>query len=698
MVRTTTALLAGGGLLACLPAGSTPGEGAGVAVSRELALMPWPREVELGDGRFRVDERFDVAVRGEPGPRVYRAATRLLGRIADRTTLFLRQARVTPDGASGDDGDADLVIRVERPGELEPGEDEGYRLEVRPTRVVLRAPTDLGALHGLQTFLQLLTVDGRGAHLPAVAVVDRPRFTWRGLMIDVARHHMPTEVLRRNLDAMARLKLNVLHLHLCDDQGFRVESERWPRLHREASDGRYYTRSQIRDLVAYAADRGIRVVPEFDVPGHATSWLVAYPGLSAGPAPEELERSFGVFEAVLDPAREETYEFLASFLEEMAELFPDDHVHLGGDEVEGSRWEEDPEIRRYMEERGLDGTSELQAHFLERMRAILEDLGKETVVWGGPGAALPGEAVVQVWRRRESLEETLRDGGRALRSRGYYLDLNRSAADHYRVEPLPDRWDLPRGARGRLLGGEAAMWSEHVDAGTVDSRIWPRAAAVAERLWSPASVDDVEGMYRRLAPVSRRLDALGLEHVTGPRRLLRSLAGRTGGEDLEALALLARLSAPVEGLRWRKSDRRYTVRSPLTRFVDATVPDPARARRVRRRVDSLVEGPGDGAAADSLRSELRSWAEAADRLRRLTDERASLREIAPLVERLADLSRRGREALDHLSSGEPAPPEWVAGAAPELREARRPVAGTGLQVTDAVARLVGHAAEGPGGG
>lgn len=662
---------------------------------RELSLMPWPASVERGRGRFRVDERFDVAVLGEPGDRVHGAAERLLERIRRRTTLFLRQGRVSSTGASPD---ADLTIRVGRSGELEVGEDESYRLEVDPAGVLLRAPTDLGALHGLQTLLQLLEVDEDGVRVPAVTVEDHPRFPWRGLMIDVARHFMPAEVLRRNLDAMARLKLNVLHLHLTDDQGFRVESRRWPRLHREASDGRYYTREQIGRLVGYAADRGIRVVPEFDVPGHATSWLVAYPELAAGPAPRGLARGFGVLDPVLDPTREEVYDFLASFLEEMGTLFPDRYVHLGGDEVEGTRWREDPEIRAYMEDRGLQDAAALQVHFLERLAGILSEQGKEPVVWGGPGAGLSREAVLQVWRRRESLEEALRAGGRALLSRGYYLDLNRSAAAHHAVDPLPSRWNLPRRARKRMLGGEAAMWSEGVDAGTVDSRIWPRAAAVAERLWSQASVTDTEDMYRRLSSVSHRLDGMGLEHVGGPRRLLRSLTGTGEGDALEALELLAGLAAPVEGLRWRRSDRRYTVRSPLSRFVDAAPPDPARARRFRRAVERTLEaGPGS-AAFDSVRDELASWSAAVPVLRRLAGERRPLREIAPLVDGLEGLARRGLEALGHLAEEGPPPAGWASEAAPDLRRARSSVAETRLLVTEPVARLVDRAAEGAAGG
>lgn len=658
-------------------------------VSRGLTLMPWPLRAEREPGHLPVEEGFRAAVEGRAGERVYGAATRSLSRIARRSTVFLEQGRVTPEDRPED---ADLVIRTDATGRLALGEDEAYRLRVSPDGARLEAPTELGALRGLQTFVQLLEVEGAPPRFPSVTVEDRPRFPWRGLMLDVARHFLPVSTILRNVEAMARLKLNVLHLHLTDDQGFRVESSRWPDLHREGSDGEFYSHEQIREIVAFAAERGIRVVPEFDVPGHATSWFVGHPELAASPGPYRLQRGFGIFRPVFDPTREETYRFLQSFLEEMAELFPDEYVHLGGDEVKGRSWREEPRIRAYVEEEGIDGTAALQAHFLERLTDVLRGIGKTPVIWEGLGAELPRETVVQAWKGRSALARAVRRGQPALLSRGYYLDLMRPAERHNWVDPLPLRRRISPEERGLVLGGEAAMWGEHVDHRTVDSRVWPRAAAVAERLWSPASVTDTEDMYRRLDAVSVRLDELGLRHLSGPRSLLGSLAGGRGGERMAALRLLAGLSSPVEGLRWRHSDRRYTVHSPLSRFVDATVADPPRARRFRREVERFFSSGPRRADPGALRSELTAWLEAEPVLRELVQARRPVAELEPLVDGLEVLARRGLEAVAYRSGDDDPPPGWARRAYREVRKARSPAADVRLRVVHALTRLIDGAA------
>jgi hexosaminidase len=255
------------------------------------------------------------------------------------------------------------------------GEDEAYTLEVNGSRATLRAAQVVGAMRGLETLLQLLEGDRDGWYLPAVAISDRPRFPWRGLLIDVSRHWMPMEVLQRNLDGMAAVKLNVLHLHLTDDQGFRVESRRYPRLHQEGSDGRYFTHEQLRELIAYAADRGIRVVPEFDMPGHATSWLVGHPELASVPGPYVLQRRWGIFDPTLDPTREEVYQLLDGFLGEMAALFPDPWMHIGGDENSGRHWSLNPAIQSFMVRHRLADAHALHAHFNERLAKILQKAG-----------------------------------------------------------------------------------------------------------------------------------------------------------------------------------------------------------------------------------------------------------------------------------------------------------------------------------
>ncbi|HLM00910.1 MAG TPA: beta-N-acetylhexosaminidase, partial [Pyrinomonadaceae bacterium] len=268
--------------------------------------MPVPASVIWREGRLPVTKSFTVAVKGQTDERLRKYIFRVMRRLEGRTVLELpRELFNNTDGAQ-------LLIETSSTGNPIPrlGDDESYNLEISANQAKITAPTTVGAMRGLETFLQLLEGDRDGFYFPAVSISDRPRFPWRGLMIDSARHFQPMEVLKRNLDAMAAVKLNVLHWHLTEDQGFRVESKKFPELHLMGSDGDFYTQEQIREIIQYAADRGIRVMPEFDMPGHATSWLVSHPEIGSAPGPYKIERRPGIFDPTMDPTNEKTYKLL----------------------------------------------------------------------------------------------------------------------------------------------------------------------------------------------------------------------------------------------------------------------------------------------------------------------------------------------------------------------------------------------------
>src|SRR5947209_7588012 len=337
-------------------------------------LMPVPAAVQFQSGRLKIDASFTVAVVGHADERLEAGACRAARRLEGRTGLTWSRTPADPQTAT-------LRIECKGPGSTVPSvnEDEAYALDVTDKQAVLKAATAVGALRGLETFLQLLEGDHSGYYIPAVSIQDRPRFPWRGLLIDSGRHFEPVEVIKRNLDGMAAVKLNVLHWHLSEDQGFRVESKRYPKLHQLGSDGLYYTQDQAREIIAYARDRGIRVMPEFDMPGHATSWLVAYPEFGSAPGPYTIERKAGIFDPAFDPTREELYRFLDGFFTEMAGLFVDDYIHIGGDENEGRQWAANPQIQAFMKAKNLKDNHALQAYFNQRLSRILEKLGRKMI-------------------------------------------------------------------------------------------------------------------------------------------------------------------------------------------------------------------------------------------------------------------------------------------------------------------------------
>jgi hexosaminidase len=256
------------------------------AAKAEWNLMPLPAHATPADGKLAVNQSFRIALAGYREPRLERAALRLIQHLERITGMPLAHELASSA--------AEATLEIATTGPSLPvqklGEDESYRLEVTPAHARLTAANPLGALHGMETFLQLVQADRESFSAPAVQIDDRPRFPWRGTMLDVSRHWMPVEVVERTIDAMAAVKLNVFHWHLSDDQGFRVECKRFPKLHELGSDGHFYTQQQVHAVVEYARDRGIRVVPEFDMPGHATAWFVGYPELASGPGPYTIER------------------------------------------------------------------------------------------------------------------------------------------------------------------------------------------------------------------------------------------------------------------------------------------------------------------------------------------------------------------------------------------------------------------------
>ena len=650
-------------------------------------LMPVPAQVRPGDGLFRVDENLVLARDGAGAAatglkdRAFRAGARFMSRLAGRTGLFLKQDYLASQSPSGPGG---IRYAFGAAGRLVPNEDESYRLTVEPASVRLEAKTDLGVLRGFETLLQLLSADEKGYYFPCVTITDAPRFTWRGLLVDVGRHFQPVEVIKRNLDGMAAVKMNVLHLHLTEDQGFRVESKAFSKLHELGSDGMYFTQAQIRDLVEYAADRGIRVVPEFDMPGHSTSWFVAFPEFASAPGPYAIERRFGIFGPAFNPANERIYPFLDAFLKEMAGLFPDPYLHIGGDEVEGHQWEANPAIRAFKAKHGFADNNALQAYFNGRLLKILTKHGKKMVGWDEilqPG--LPKDIIIQSWRGPKSLVEAAEKGYQGILSNGYYIDLCQPAEFHYLNDPLPA--DTPLDDRGRalILGGEATMWAELVTPETIDSRIWPRTAAIAERFWSPASVRDVDDMYRRLLPISLALEELGLTHLKNADLILRRLAGGPGVEPLE---VLTEAVEPLEGYA-RHGQADYTSLSPFTRFVDACAPESLPARAFGRKVDAFLAGK-DPVAGEELRTRLEIWRDNHPLVLPLMASSPALREIEPLSLNLARVASLGIEALDGLARGEARPAAWIEEKRAVLAEAAKPAAHAELAVVKAVGRLV----------
>ena len=652
-------------------------------------LLPLPAEARYGQGRLPLKSALKPLLPATVDPAVAGAVGRTLGRLSPTTKII---------------GSATLQIRYGRVGRPELFDEERYSLRVTPMGVSIDASTSLGVLRALATLEQLPRTDKKGRYLPEVDIRDQPRFAWRGLLIDATRHFMPVAVIKRNLDGMAAVKLNVLHWHLTDDQGFRVESKFFPRLQTVGStDGLFYTQAEVREVLAYAAARGIRVVPEFDLPSHTTSWIVAYPRLASNDSVYAPYTRWNTTNVAIDPTRETTYTFLDSLMTEMTALFPDPYFHAGGDENDGRNWRRTPRIVAYMQAHGMmnaDGQTvdkhQLQTYFNRRVLALLQPHGKTMIGWDEIlGPDLPKEVVIQSWRGKKGLNEAARLGHPVLLSNGYYLDLNFSAASSYLLDPLPPDTPLTPAEQQLVLGGEAAMWAEYADSTVLDSRIWPRAAAVAERLWSPqAATQNVADMYRRLNLLSDQLETLGLRHRRAPELLLKQM---TGTGNVAPLRTLAEVLEPVKEYKRHFQGFNYTTATPLNRLVDAAPAESEVARRFAGLVDSVVmprpAPPGFLPAAPRqvalLHAQAVRWLANDVLLQPLLAANPRLTEYAPLSTRLAAVAAVVLERLTQLQTGQSPGPAWLAATRTILDAAQTPAGQAELAVIKAVRKLAG---------
>jgi hexosaminidase len=651
-------------------------------------LLPQPAHLRTSSGHLSWPSNVTVALTHYRDARLEAALARILDQVSTTPSIV-------PTG-----GAPLLTLDVDGPGQAIQSldEDESYTLNITPSGATIHAATTVGAMRGLTTLQQLIQqAPDKTNFLPALTIDDSPRFRWRGLMIDTGRHFQPVEVIERNLDAMAAVKLNVFHWHLTEDQGFRIESKIYPYLTKRGSDGLFYTQAQAREIIAYAAARGIRVVPEFDMPGHTRSWFVGYPMLASAHGPYNIRREFGVDDAAMDPSRESTFVFLDKFLGEMAALFPDPYMHVGGDESNGKQWKSNPNVRAFMRAHHLKDTAALQTYFEGRVLKILEKHHKHMVGWDEIlNPQLPKDAIIQSWRGPEGLYEAVRAGHQAILSQPYYLDGMKSAETHYLADPLPTDSGLTLDQQALVLGGETCMWGEHINALSIDSRIWPRTAATAERFWSPQSVTDINDMYRRLEVESARLELLGLTHISHTEAALRQLAADprpftpytdprisqtpTSQPPLEnpnpvspeTLAALQTFASVLEPVTF--SDRYHFQRTnqltPLDSLVDAVRPDPPSRHRIAVLTKQFLSNP---TTADDARTELankfRAWTAATPTIMGAMAHSPRLAAARSRADEFTALADTGLEALNYLSSKSTPPAGWKQTALAQIKAA-----------------------------
>jgi len=461
----------------------------------EYAVLPTPAEMKFGNELWLLPDTISIqGYNGKVGITL-RDQIKVYSSILNLPVSVSREVVMTEEEAIAEkhvwDEPVDIGITFFIIPELAKHGKDYYSIKINSNGAAIQVADQKYLVYALQTLHQLYIYKEGKTYLPYCEITDYPDSPWRGLLLDVCRHFMPLKVLYRTVDAMSACKMNVLHLHLSDDQAFRIECKTFPLLHQKGNNGQYYTQEEIKALIKYASDRGVQIVPEFDIPGHTTAWLTAYPEFASLTIPQKPETGYGVFKPVMNPTNEKLYKHLDLFFKEMSVLFPSEYIHIGGDEVRSDDWLNNPNIKKFMKKKGYTTVPQLQNYFNARVEKILTKYNKKVIGWDEILEGKPSKGtIIQAWRGEQHQREAIAQGYGVIRSYGFYIDQTYTAGEYYA------RFDTLNSPL--YLGGEGAMWSELVDSITLESRLWPNAAAIAEMYWRHPKQIDTISFYRRL--------------------------------------------------------------------------------------------------------------------------------------------------------------------------------------------------------
>lgn len=493
-----------------------------------LDIIPQPEKVRLLNGNFTLKDNTTIIIQDDDF-----ASASVGNYLAQQIEAISGKKPALKIDPKDRAGNGLVLLKIDK--NLKALGEEGYHLKISKMSITLSALKPAGLFYGVQTLKQMMPFKTRSAiKIKCAQIEDKPRYKWRGFMIDCCRHFMTTDLIKRYIDLLALYKMNVLHWHLTEDQGWRLQIKGYPRLTeigawREENGHRYggfYTQDEVREIVAYAQSRYVMIVPEIEIPGHSTAALAAYPQFSCFQKPLSVVSQWGVFKDVYCPGKEETFEFLQNVLQQVCDLFPSPYIHIGGDEVPKDHWKKCPDCQRRIKEEGLKDENELQGYMTKRIEKYLQSLGRNIIGWdeileGGVSKT----AIVQSWRGMEGAIEGASHGNYVISSPWdytyFYCPQQKGEAKYsfntinsldrvYSFEPTPT--ELTPEQSKYVMGGEACMWTEYTYEFEVDRQVFPRLCALSEALWSPKDTRNFTDFSRRLDAHYPRLDSLGVEY------------------------------------------------------------------------------------------------------------------------------------------------------------------------------------------